>query len=217
MQHKSRTAPWEKDDLLDPLAPDLQLASRSSADYRRVSSHGQSFLSAFAGSGLILHGLDRYPFDNSFTRLPTNKQDRAGALDHIFGPPPALHHILPSSIRMVQPPADFSDHLMLCISVSWKDHTRPIIAEPMRHFRLERLQCLKLPEDEQTWENINIELAHHEDLQSLCCKPAFNHEDLTGTSGPCCYLFDGYSNLGFVKERSVSKCTSTYRTICRPT
>ena len=160
--------PWSSSDLLDPHAPNIVQPQRTSDDKRPISAHGRRLLSALTASAILYNGLTDLDFDSSFTRLPTRDQDCPGVLDYIFGPPSMHRFFKRRALEVVDTPADFSDHQLVSIRLSWEETAPERHEENSNLFKLERLLSLKMPEDDQQWAELNQELQERDDFKSMC-------------------------------------------------
>ena len=158
---------WGNSELLDAREPDELLPQRASSDTRRVSSHGKRFLSALSGCAVIFNGLLSWAFDSSVTRLPTRIQDCAGVLDYIFGPPGVLDIAVRGSLQVVSTPADLSDHRPVAIALDLGCLATVAQRNVSESFSSERLSCLRLPQDPQTWAEVNQALQNHEEYDAI--------------------------------------------------
>ena len=155
-------------DFIDMHEPVPWVPPRFSADQRKVSAHGRRLLAALTNAAIILNGLEQYEFDGEYTRMPTREQDCPGVLDYIIGPPSLLTHVVHNSLKVVSTPADFSDHSLLSLSLAFNISCVPNEETCQSDlFCSKRLHCIKLPQDDHTWKEIDEELADSCEFQDI--------------------------------------------------
>lgn len=133
-----------------------------------MSAHGKRLLLTLADQGIILNGLIAKDFSKEFTRLPQSSADCPGVIDYICGPPSILRRLPNASLTIGDSIPDFSDHLRSSIEVlPNKPEQTPEPDATQLHFHEARLQTVKVPDDENVWEQINDDLASAPEMKDI--------------------------------------------------
>ena len=113
--------------------------------------------------GLVTKG-----FSGAFTRLPQSTADCPGVIDYVCGPPSILRLLPNGSLTVGDAIPDLSDHLPSTVEVEMGDSDPPSAPTQHQHFQHERLEVLKIPQDNDTWEQIEKDISSAPELQNIC-------------------------------------------------
>ena len=143
------------------------MPERASEDSRKVSSHGKRLLNVLGDRGIISNGLITKQFSGTYTRLPQGTADCPGVLDYVCGPISMLRQLRDKTLCVRDAVPDFSDHCPVAVDLEM-DAPAPTPQPSHDNFITARMKSLKLPQDDQTWEQIEVDIGSSTELRDIC-------------------------------------------------